>query len=799
MRSRIALAVALVAVLVGSSLIAAPGAARASVAAAPLAPHPAATDSVTPFTLYGGCSYCVGYGTGNVYWQAYDPVDTSAKVAINDQNATRDGLSNPVYSTTVSFATSTFNDSETWGISFLIPLTLQWGGWWNITISGASAGFSSTNFLVHTYTVSLSPTQPAYLPQHPGTIVYSVNSTVNNAPFHGTLSAVTLTAIYQTSTGTLVALPGTPKTLPTSPAWGTFNFTVPSNVNTYSAIQFVLYANATVGNTTPTESGITFAYTGYLSGPQVALADCATGYGCQTSNFQSGAIAYVLVRAVIYSPGGTAAASNISVTFEFATGVTPVTPTGNFPTNLKTNTTGEVEILFVASASVFTDLASNSVKVSLADPLDTATTSGPTTVNFAIFSPTAGLAGLRVTLSSSEYYGGDTATANWVVGGLNGSSVSGWTVQSWWVWEYQSSSLYTTALIGSGTINTTSTSGAFSFPIPLNYGDEIIVQVNAYNATSSIAGSTSAYVFAPTIFLNPSESFYFPGDTVTVAVATQGSALGNASMWESVTDSNGDTLSSGPLTGNSISFTVSKVLPPNSVSISVSAQSPTLGVIAAATTSVSEGSGLVTVAGVQTASNYIDGSYQPGETISISYTITAVGRAVLPKVFDIVVYPGPAFYGSFAGTQEYEVSAASGTVQYTIPSNMPAGDQVFAFEVDASYCGTGCFSGTWFAVSVQPNPSALSYEVGAGSGLTVGWLILFVIIVLLAIVGYVMLRRRGRPMMMKPHNGGSPPSSGGAPPAGASGSPEWKEGSGSPSSTSSGSGSSSPPDLPKSS
>jgi len=317
---------------------------------------------------------------------------------------------------------------------------------------------------------------------------------------------------------------------------------------------------------------------------------------------------------------------------------------------------------------------------------------------------------------------------------------------------------------------------------------------SASSATASISANTRAYVFAPTIFLNPSEAFYLPGDTVSVAVSTQGSILGNASMWESVVDSNGNTLSSGPLTGSSVSFTVSKVLAPSRITVSVSAQSSSAGVIAAATSTVYEGSGLYTVAGVATASNYVDGSYQPGQTISIQYTITALGQAVLPKVFNILIYPGTTFYGSLSGTQAYETSASSGTLQYTIPAGTPAGDQVFAMEVDASYCGTGCFTGTWFAVHVQPNPSALSYEIGAGSGLTVGWLVLFLIIVLLAVVGYIMLRRRDRPMVMKPH-GGSPPSSG-SPPPGAGGSPNWQE---QPGGSSGSGGGSWPPDLPKSS
>jgi len=305
-------------------------------------------------------------------------------------------------------------------------------------------------------------------------------------------------------------------------------------------------------------------------------------------------------------------------------------------------------------------------------------------VAFTLSSLSPGATAIRVTLGASEYYGGDTATATWVIGGVNGSAPVGWTVASWWVWEYDSNNLYTTALLASGTINSTQTTGTFSFGVPINYGDEVIVQVNAYNSTASISGATHAVVFAPTIFLNPSEAFYLPGDVVTIGVSTQGQALSTAPLWETVVDSSGNTLQSGPVSNSQVQFTVSKVAAPSSIRVSVSAQSPQLGVIASATTTVDQGSGLYVTAGIATVSSYVDGSFQPGETISLQYTITALGSSVLPKVFTILIYPGTTFYGSLSGTEEFETSTSSGTLQYTIPSGTPAGDQVFALETDAS-------------------------------------------------------------------------------------------------------------------
>ncbi|WP_410969293.1 hypothetical protein, partial [Salmonella sp. SAL04284] len=82
----------------------------------------------------------------------------------------------------------------------------------------------------------------------------------------------------------------------------------------------------------------------------------------------------------------------------------------------------------------------------------------------------------------------------------------------------------------------------------------------------------------------------------------------------------------------------------------------------------------------------------------------------------------------------------------TIPSGTPSGIVLFEVEALFGVCGTGCSAFSDFSVSVNSSPSALSYQLGAGSGLTVGWLILFLLIVIVVIVILVMMRRRGRPM-----------------------------------------------------
>src|SRR5580692_7685940 len=94
-------------------------------------------------------------------------------------------------------------------------------------------------------------------------------------------------------------------------------------------------------------------------------------------------------------------------------------------------------------------------------------------------------------------------------------------------------------------------------------------------------------------------------------------------------------------------------------------------------------------------------------------------------------------------------TSTSGTLTFTLPNDLPNGYSsvlVFAYPTAmAATCSdpySQCSAASELTVNVQASPSALNYEVGAGSGLTVGWLILLVLILIVAIIGVVWIRRR---------------------------------------------------------
>jgi hypothetical protein len=143
-------------------------------------------------------------------------------------------------------------------------------------------------------------------------------------------------------------------------------------------------------------------------------------------------------------------------------------------------------------------------------------------------------------------------------------------------------------------------------------------------------------------------------------------------------------------------------------------------------------------------SSYSDGSYQPGQTVTLNYQVVPIDGTALPQFFNFeLTAPGFAYYNYIQN------AAPTGTIGFTIPSNALAGNLVVNLHVTGSLTAGSCVptsncTGTT-GLFINPHPSVLSMELGAGSGVTVGWLILLILVLVVAIVLFLVLRRRGGP------------------------------------------------------
>ena len=747
MRRGVAVAIALVAILTVSAFVAVPASVRAAPTHVSPAARPAATDTIES-TSAGGyyqTSYDTGLSSGNVYFYATDGVDTTATVAINDYNATRDGLTNPVASTTAHF-TGGVNWSYQSNIYLKIPLTLIYPGTWNITVNGASAGFAFQNFSVHTYNVEYLENQSFLLPGHSATITYYVFSDVNGGLYQH-ITKVSATGTYATGLFTSANLPGTPATVGTG-ASGVFTVNLPTNASSLGQVYVTLWANTSGWS----EQAGASLYIAQLSRPIVDLSTCAGA--CYTSTFQAGTSIVATVSEWLQwqaDPAVHTAAPGMTLNILYEAGASVVHPAGSPPTTLTTNANGQAQWLFTADPVAFSTTGPNALNVTPVDPTIATNKANSTSATFFVQKTTAATPRIEVTFGAAQYYGGDTMFVNWTLTG-NTTVTQGWNATLWYSQQYATNAGYI-GVLGQGVAN--GTSGALTLAAPLGFTGTVYVIVLASNATNEISGESGVGVSQPQILLSSNSPYYQAGDTVTVTVTTLGSVLSSASLQSLVSDSFGARLSSGAVSGTTISVTIPKVAPPTYIEFTVFAVATTGATITNATLYVDLANGFDLSVGVATKSNYVDGSFQPGQTIQFSYAVTVRGYYTMPKAWTIWVWPSNAWENTGLGAEEFQTTSASGMVSYTIPGNSPNGIQTFYIEAQPT---SGGYSATnTVAVSVQSSPSGLGLELGAGSGLTLGWLILLIIIIVIAIVLFLAIRSHGRPKMMKPESG-SPPS-----------------------------------------
>jgi hypothetical protein len=749
-----------------------------------LAVHPSATDSIMTTDRYGyiTTSFDTGLSTGDVYFYATDPSDTTAQVTITDPNATRDGVPAPAASWTVTFHTSTVNSSYSWNAYYQIPLTLAVGGWWNISISGANGGVAWSLFQVHTYSVGVTTDASVYLPGHTATLTYAIYSDVNDSlvPYARTVQAVGFyedrsaaqQSIFPTGTVDLLA-----------EEIGNLTLVTPTNIMPNTEVFVEVWANVTGTSAPYSEMGTASLRVGSLAPTQVCLGSAPSSSPCVTSPFEEGSLAVLSVDQMVQYGGEEIPAVGLHVTFNFQVNGTTVSAVpGNPPLAETTNSSGSAIIIFLAELSSFPSTAIDRIVVNVSDPNDTATGS---TVNvvFQVLPTSPGSPLAVLALDRSQYYSGDTVTATWSIGGTNSTAAQGWVASLWALYSGGSG-----GLLAVSAITSTSSTGSFQYHIPLSFQGSLDAQLLIHNATEYRYYYAEAIVSQPQILLTPSELTYQPGDSVTIGISTEGSVFQGSSLYGNVIGE-GLTLFSGAITGSSISFTIPKVAPPSEVSIFVAAQSPTLGVIAANDVTLDQLLGWSLTVNIASSSNYADGSFQPGQTISLHYALTAYGNEPLPEQFRIFIYSVGSGYDLYAGpgSEVFDTVSSSGTVSYTIPSGLGSGSQLFEVYAETPLCSEEdtCSAETLLSLPLNSNPSPLAYEIGAGSGITVSWLILLALILVVLFFVWRGFRNRRRPMMMAPitpapapsgpYTGGGSPSAPSPPPPSGATAPSWQE------------------------
>jgi hypothetical protein len=716
---------------------------------------------------------------GRVYFDVTDPADdSSVAVKIYDTNASRDGLTNPVASWTVNASTGTF-DSWITGIEYTIPTSVAYGGNWNISVSGALGGNATHDFVVTTYTLWAFGT-PVVMPGQTGTFTYFVNSTSGGR--YTEISTVNVSAVYLDGDTDLYApLHLSADTFAGAPT-GSATFLLPLNASSQGEVFFNVWANVS-------SDGLV---TQFFNTSSIYSSAIATFYGPESEYYITdtvggyvlpGQLVGVTVEPVIYSAVyGFQYGPNITSYVSFVAGTTPVPNSeipGSPPTKLISPPSYGSYFTFVASSSLFSSTVVNGINVStVAEAAPNGTVLEWWNVTIPFYLAANGTAGVAITgeFNAGDYVGGQTADFNWSLVTLSGTSVSGWSGQGYAVSGYGFESVPIS--IANGYLS--GTSGTISFTVPTNFYGTVWLTITAQNGSSVVEGDWDVEVGAAVLLLAPTVTTYSPGESFAVDIQTQGSGFTGATLFYAVYSeqpSDGVPLESGIITGTSFTVQIPAPSAPQEIEIEAWAQSGTLGEFAFGDYELYEVSQINVQAGISTVSQYSDGSFQPGQTLTVTWSVQPQGVGNAPYRWEVRLWNANGWEGSAAPISVVFTGNDSGSLSYTIPSGSPAGLETVYVQVEAAtYCNINDCEGVGqVSFDVNPSPSALNYELGAGSGLTVGWLILLVLIIVVALVLVLLMRRGRQPKSPASTYQASEPMNPPAPAPSSGPATEWKE------------------------
>jgi hypothetical protein len=702
---------------------------------------PAIVPSVTPTVLsydqqnVSRDVFAPGQTEGRVYFGILDPNDDPAlTVQIFDTNASRDGLASPVATWTVNLTKGWYFSTQT-GLEYTLPTSLVYGGGWNVSVSGSTGGNVSYPFLVRTYGLLPTETPNTVLAGHSGSIQFAVVTAASGAPYTQ-ISSVNLSGEYYDGfTSAYAPLPLSVSSFGAGTTQGAVSYLLPINATNGGEIDIAIWANVTSSGNLSVRADATVS---------IANFDYAfLGSTCQCVGNAIQPNSQVVLYAYV-TQSGDEPAFGVNVSFAFWAGTTPVPNSavpGNPPANLTTDSQGYAEILFLASPSVFSTSALNQVNVTVQE-LPSFNGSAPLTYNltfdFTVLTSGSVGATISVTFSAPLYFGGETGTATWQVQPAGGGT-HGWTAVSYALAAYYDD---TWNNVATGVLS--GLSGTISFTAPAGFSGTLRLTINAQNQSDTAQVISETQVQAALIVLTPSEVYYNPGDTIQVTVQSYGSILSGATFYWGVSDyESGTVLASGTVTGTTFSFVVPSTGVPTELYVYVYAQTPALGLIAGGTAYLTESYGVSMNVGISTVSQYSDGSYQPGQTLTITWSVSLLGGSVPTVAYYVGLYTVNGWDGDAGPVSWSLTSATSGSIQYTVPSGTSGTQTLYLTYGEAASCSTACYAVGQVSFLVNPSPSVLTMELGAGSGLTVGWLILLLVIVVVAVL-LLLVMRRGR-------------------------------------------------------
>lgn len=709
------------------------------------------------------CTFTPGAWTGEnaVYFEIFDGLkDHQANVTLLDPNAPADGLTNPVAKATVLLTPAgpvTAYDSTQVvpPLGLTIPPSVpQSGTWWlNVTTGPGANHTTEVPITVDTFYVDLQIAGSATLPGATVSGNFQVLSYATGGPVSPAPALRLQGCAYENGNSTCQALPG----LPALPAesQGAFSFLLPGNATNYTSPRLTLTANLTAaGRSFSATDTVSFTVLA-LDPPILCASDSLTylpltfpGYCYQpAATYTVGQPVFLGILTALGNPAlgyvdTPLAGAPVNVSY-FLNG-NPVTTPG-LPTNLTTDASGAGLLVLPTGAlapgtfSLHVEVRTPGVPVFTQDRV----------LNLTLVPPVASVA-VVLTLNQTVYAPGNTLSGTFAIvnQSTGGSPPPGWTAFYYQVYSFPSTSYCGgTPLVVVSAGNLSGRSGALPATVlaPSLRGSLLVV-VEAHNGTflapPGAAASTCVVVQPPGISVLVSDPSYGPGSTIQVVLAPVGSSFSGDTYQISVIGAPGSApaplpvIYQGSSTTPRFSFVIPRAGTLSSYLINALVLSPSHAVLAFSSTTISEYVGVNLILGVTTPSHYSDGSFQPGESIIVSYQLVPEGGYVLQGPYALTYG-----FSDQVNFQSALVSGTAGTLTLTIPGG--TGNGFLFLEVYGSapaLVGSASFSAT-SGVLVNGQPSSLAYEIVPGSGFTAGLLLLLILLVVVGLLAYVFYRR----------------------------------------------------------
>jgi hypothetical protein len=329
-----------------------------------------------------------------------------------------------------------------------------------------------------------------------------------------------------------------------------------------------------------------------------------------------------------------------------------------------------------------------------------------------------------LTLDRSQYVSGERATATATVD-PPGNVTYQWTV---------------TDASGAIVASAAGTSDRLSYDIPANYTGSLVwrVTVNDGQGTTATQTATVGVAFGYlALSLVPYE--YRPGDSITASYSLRSQVMSNPTYFYEVWADGTDLVASGNTSGAAFAFSTSASGAVSSYLFVVVASDGGRSVQGTAT--AVQMARIVLTIGVDRA------SYLPGETIRISYALTAQGPVALPQSF----FFGASLFGAAATTAA--TNQATGEILLPIPGGTNEGDLLLI--VQEAFTGASAAE----TVHIGSTNSLWTTDV-AGIPL---FAVLLALILAILVVAVILLWRRvamgagPRPVVEKPTPPPPPP------------------------------------------